>query len=427
ETSLKMVLVKVVLAIALVYSIGFFLNREDPLFVKSKYSIALSLLPITVLSLYYGFVAGVAYLTLFVALKFFIYGKVEGLYVLYNFLFLLIFSEFHFYWNKVVQQSEERVEYISERLRSLARSLSVLKFSHDRLENYHISKPISIRGFLKDMKNDILKGIDLKEALERMCALVSNMYAVEKAGLYEYERGSFRKIVSVGGMGELDTRDPLVQHGLEQEEIAYVPVSAVKSGSKYLCFIPIYVEGGLRYAFVIEKIPFMNLNADSVLSMSMLFYYIVLEYYDLESVKGFYQKFPRMDLDMIKEINRCVMLKRRYDLDSTVVVFKLGTWDESLYYLLSENVRGLDYVAVYKDRLILVLLPFTNPEGAYRFLKRVEGLIKDFKGLGFSQLKIYHQTYRVEDTEKLLWEVEKLSADEPEHGMVETGAQAAGV
>lgn len=260
-----------------------------------------------------------------------------------------------------------------------------------------------------------------------MCALVSNMYAVEKAGLYEYERGSFRKIVSVGGMGELDTRDPLVQHSLEQEEIAYVPVSAVKSGSKYLCFIPIYVEGGLRYAFVIEKIPFMNLNADSVLSMSMLFYYIVLEYYDLESVKGFHQRFPRMDLDMIKEINRCVMLKRRYDLDSTMVVFKLGTWDESLYYLLSENVRGLDYVAVYKDKLILVLLPLTNPEGAYRFLRRVEGLIRDFKGLGFSQLKIYHQTYRVEDTEKLLWEVEKLSADEPEHGMVETGAQAAGV
>ncbi|MCS6957525.1 MAG: PelD GGDEF domain-containing protein [Aquificaceae bacterium] len=401
-TNLKIVLVEVTIFLVLVYAIGFFLNKEDPLFMNNRHSIAIHLLPLAVLTLYYGFIVGTIYTALFTAIQYFIYNRLEGSYLLYLFLFLLIFSEFHFYWNRILQQNQERVEYISDKLRGIAKSLYVLKLSHDRLESYHISRPISIRGFLEDVKRDILSGITLEEALKRTFTLVSNLYAIEKAGLYEFRDGKFVNLVSVGGMGELNTKDKLVEYALEHGEAVYIPASAVDGLTTYLCFIPIHFEESLKYAVVIERMPFMNLNKDNILSISMLLYYILWDYYELEAIRDIHKKFEDVDVETIKEIAKCAQLKKRYDVDSSLVVFNFDSWDESIYYLFSDNARGLDYVSKYGDRSMLVLLPLTNLSGAYSFIKRMENVVREFKGANYAQLGISHQTYPVEDAEDIL-------------------------
>lgn len=405
ETNLKLVFVEIILFILLASSIGFYFNKEDPLFLRNKYFLALHLLPISVITLYYGFVAGALYLSIFSILLYLLYGKVEGLHLLYLFLFLLIFAEFHFYWNKIVQQNQERFEYVNDKLREIARSLYVLKLSHDKLESYHLSKPVSIRGFLEDVKKRLLSGIPLEEVLKRTFDLVSNLYAIEKGGLFQVDGKKFKKLASVGGMETLNTKDKLVVYSIENEETAYIPNSAVKGESEYLCFIPIYIEGELKYAIVIEKIPFMNLNRDNVLAINLLFYYIIFDYYELDAIRELYVDFGDVDIETIKEIYRCALLKKRYDVDSSLVFFTFEDWDESLYYLFSDKIRGLDHVAKYGEKSLIVVLPLTDLSGAYQFLKRMENVLKEFKGLGYSQLGASHRTYPIQDARKVLTKI----------------------
>lgn len=405
ETNLKIVLVEIILFMLLAFSIGFYFNREDPLFLQNRHSIALHLLPLSVITLYYGFIAGAMYLSIFSALLYLIYGKVEGLYLLYLFLFLLILAEFHFYWNRVIQQTSERLEYVSDKLRGIARSLYVLKLSHDRLESYYISKPVSIRGFLEDIKRELLMGIPLEDALRRLFNLVSNIYAIERGGLYQFDGKGFKKLAEVGGMEDLNTEDNLVRYSMEREETAYIPISAVKGESSYLCFIPIYVDGSLKYAIAIQKMPFMNLNKDNVLAINVLFYYVMLDHYELDAIKDLYKEFRDIDVEAIKEINRCALLKKKYDVNSSLVLFTFEDWDESLYYFLSDNVRGLDLVSRCGRRSLMVLLPMTDLSGAYGFIRRIQGLIGEFKGVAYSQLGASHKTYSVDDARDILLKV----------------------
>ncbi|MCS7196387.1 MAG: PelD GGDEF domain-containing protein [Aquificaceae bacterium] len=405
ETSLKLVLVEILLFILLASSIGFYFNREDPLFLQNKYSLALHLLPISVITLYYGFIAGTMYMFIFSVILYLVYKNVEGLHLLYLFLFLLIFAEFHFYWNKVVQQNQERFEYVNDKLRQVARSLYVLKLSHDRLESYHISKPVSIRGFLVDVKKDLLANTPLEEVLRRTFNMVSNLYAIERGGVFEFDGKKFKKLASVGGMEALNPEDRLVTYAIEHEETAYIPRSAVKEEGAYLCFIPIYIDEGLKYAVVIEKMPFMNLNKDNMLAINLLFYYIILEYYELDAIRDIHADFGDIDVETIKEIYRCALIKKRYDVDSSLVLFTFEDWDESLYYLFLDKVRGLDHVTRYGENSLIVLLPLTNLSGAYQFLKRMEDVVREFKGMGYSELGASHRTYPIEDVRELLAKV----------------------
>lgn len=168
EINIKLALVEVLFFVSFIYLLGFLFNEEDPLFVNSNFSIAIHMLPLVVLTLFYGFLIGSVYMIIFATAKYLIYGKLDTLYLLYIFLYLLVLSEFHFYWNRRIRSSLEKVEYIGDRLRDVGRALYLTKLSHDRLESYHIAKPISIRGFIEDVRRDMLKGVSLEELLKRV-------------------------------------------------------------------------------------------------------------------------------------------------------------------------------------------------------------------------------------------------------------------
>ncbi|MEJ7554643.1 MAG: PelD GGDEF domain-containing protein [Aquificaceae bacterium] len=407
EINVKLALAEVLLFVGFIYLLGFLFNKEDPLFVNSSFSIVIHTLPLVVLTLFYGFLIGSVYMIIFATVKYLIYGKLDTLYLLYIFLYLLVLSEFHFYWNRKIKSLLEKAEYIEDRLRDVGRALYLTKLSHDRLESYYIARPISIRGFIEELRRDMLKGISLEELLKRAVQFIGSIYTIEKGGLFKINGNKFENVVKLGGMEELNPKDSLIQKALEKGETTYVSDLLPESTSKYLCAIPLPMEGGNYYLFVIERMPFFNLNVDNILSINAILDYILFSYHNFSSLSDLHSRFGWISLDMLREIVKCAYLKEKYNIDSSIVVFKPKKWDESIYYLLF-TVRSLDLVDRCENLGIMVLLPFTNQAGAYGFLRRFEGVLQDFKSASFGQLGIHHNIYEIKEVNTLLMEIEEF-------------------
>ncbi len=412
EINIKLALVEVLFFVSFIYLLGFLFNKEDPLFVNSNFSIVIHMLPLVVLTLFYGFLIGSVYMIIFATAKYLIYGKLDTLYLLYIFLYLLVFSEFHFYWNRRIRSLLGKVEYIGDRLRDVGRALYLTKLSHDRLESYHIAKPISIRGFIEDLRRDMLKGVSLEELLKRVVQFIGSIYTIEKGELFKINGNKLESVVKLGDMEELNLKDNLIQIALKKGETTYVSDLLPESTSKYLCAIPLPIEDGDYYLFVIEKMPFFNLNVDNILSINAILDYILFSYHHTISLRDFHLRFGWINSDMLREIVKCAYLKEKYNIDSSVVVFKLKKWDKSIYYLLFylllDTVRGLDFVDKCENLGIIVLLPFTNQAGVYSFLGRLEDVLQSLGSGSFGQLGIHHRIYELKEVKTLLMEMEEF-------------------
>lgn len=406
SVNIKVIIAEAIIILSLLYAVGFFMSKEDPLFLDSEYGLALNLIPLTLLTLFYGFLSGLIYVGLFSIALLATYQNFQNSYhVLIMLFYLLLFTEFHFFWNKRIQTFKEKFEYINTKLRDVARSLYMLKVSHDRLESYHLGKPVSIRGVIEELTKDLISGLDLDSAMKRGVFLICNLYMVEKACLYKYEDNHFTEILRIGDFESLEMEDPLVRQSLQDSEVVYVPASSIEDDTKYLCSIPLYRDKRLSYLFVIESMPFFNLNSENVLGMSMILQYINLEYSSVEGLRPLIEKFSGVSLEMLKEINRAIKLRERYGVNSSVVAYVFSTFNEGAYTFIADSVRAMDVVSRYGRNSILVFLPFTDPLGASTFVKRTENRMKEEEVVfAFGKYRVYIN--RVEDFDLLIKNVE---------------------
>lgn len=405
SVNIKIIIGETLVLMVVLYAIGFAINRDDPLFLKNTYGFAISTIPLALFTLFYGFVSGAIYLVSYTLSAFLVYGKIENFQniVIMTF-YLLLFAEFHFYWNKKIQTYKEKFDYINEKLRDVARVLYVTKISHDRLESYHLSKPVSIRGVLEELSKDMLSGLGLDGALRRAVMLISNLYMIERAGLYRYDGRKFVEVAKLGEFSGFDPEDPLVRYTLEKEQPSFVPAEVVNEDTKYVCAIPIYEEQKLEYIFLIESMPFLNINTENILSISMFLYYVRLEYASISELKPLVEKFKDVEFNLLKEVNRALSLRERYGVNSSVVAYVFENYNERLYSFFSESVRALDTVSRYGQNCLLILLPLTNIDGANAFIKRIGEKAQQEAPLSFGKHNVY--TAKIEDFDTLISSVE---------------------
>jgi glucose-6-phosphate-specific signal transduction histidine kinase len=80
--SLKVLLAEILIISLIMFSIGIYTNPSDPLFIDSKYGYLFYLLPILVLSLYYGLTAGIIMLSVVFIFMFLYYKDIRVSYFL---------------------------------------------------------------------------------------------------------------------------------------------------------------------------------------------------------------------------------------------------------------------------------------------------------------------------------------------------------
>ncbi|MEZ0323578.1 MAG: hypothetical protein ABWJ98_04635 [Hydrogenothermaceae bacterium] len=239
ELNLKFIVAEIILFILIVYLIGYFLNRSDPLFFNSKVNFLIHLLPISILTLFYGIFAGFLYFIAFSGLTMLTYDKVNYEYLSYLFLFLLVFSEFWFYWDKRIKEAEEKFKYTDSKLRDTARTLLLTKLSHDMLERFYIVKPVSLRKVIFDLRKEILEHeISREEVLEKLFSIITSNFSVEKGAIFEVNKNFDLKFMAGNtDIKEPNRSDPLIDSAMSKKMLTYISEFAEKNQTILLLFL----------------------------------------------------------------------------------------------------------------------------------------------------------------------------------------------
>lgn len=384
EISLKILVAEVILFLLLIVGISYYFSPNDPFLLKTNvfYIYFIYLIPLIVFSLYYGFLAGFVYLILFIGSFTLFYKYFPTEIFLLSFLILLICSEFYYYWQEKTKRSEEKYKYIEEKLRDLAKEFMILKVSHDQLEKQYILKPVSIRGIIIQIRQQMLEEKNINSVFQNLCSLIIHTFNIERAGFIRisvYEK-KYETIFLTDDDFKIDVDDILIQKALEDKSITFL--TYVEKSTKYLAVVPVFINENKAYLFVIEKMDFLSLNLDNLLMISLFISYIANEESFIMKNSKLISKYRDFSFEFLKETIRMAEIYENFGLDSSLVVIyvKNYPYKGSFYYFIQKQIRGLDIGdEIYmkqKDLLIVpILLPFTPISGAYSFIKRFESEI----------------------------------------------------
>jgi polysaccharide biosynthesis protein PelD len=384
----KVIFVEIFVLIAFLLALGWYFNREDPLFIKSKYDL-INLL-VVALSLYYGYSGAIVIISFLSAGYFFFYQPFPLNDLLQNLLFALLSSEFRYIWDKKIKLALAEKTYAEQMTELYRRQLFSLKLEYDLLERQFVLSPYSVRNILERFKVPYSKAF---------MELISDFFGVMSAELYKHEDGKLISVEKLGSGVKVDKEDPLIKEALELNTSFYIPPKDIlrKATSEELNFIALVVAESYagKFLLAIKDMDFLNIN-EEVLSYIM----VLLEYYG-DSIafetSGFScTKFCDREFEL--QAYRMRSLKEHFGIDSFVVVFEYPPERREEVVKLKSMVKGLDRVCMNEDK-VLVLLPITPKEGVERFLERIR---KDMNFLKVKEIKPIGEFCNVSDYIKLL-------------------------
>ncbi len=356
----KVIFVEIFLLTAFLLALGWYFNREDPLFIKSRYDL-INLL-VVALSLYYGYSGAIVLISFLSAGYFFFYQPFPLNDLLQNLLFALLSSEFRYIWDKKIKLALADKTYAEQMAELYRRQLFSLKFEYDLLERQFVLSPYSVRNILERFKVPSSKAF---------MELISDFFGVISAELYKYEDGKLISLEKLGSGAKVDEEDPLIQEALELNTSFYIPPKDIlrKAISEELNFIALVVAESYagKFLLVIKDMDFLNINEEVISYITIL-----LEYYG-DSIafeaSGFScTRFCDREFEL--QAYRMRSLKERLRIDSFVVIFEYPPERREELVKLKSMVKGLDRVCMNEDK-VLVLLPITPKEGVERFIERI--------------------------------------------------------
>jgi hypothetical protein len=409
--SLKILLAEVILFSLILFGIGIYTNPTDPLFIESKFGYLFYLLPLLVLSLYYGLTAGILMLFSIFIFMLLYYKEVNVTYFLWLFLFTLISSEFNYYWTQNLKHAEEKFKYADDKLRDLARELMLLKISHDQLEKQYIVRPVSIRGLIQEFKEKFVISGNENLALEFLVSLTARLFNIETAAIvhYSFKEDKFNVLYHTGENFNLNPDNILIKRAIEDNSIT--SVSDYDENNEYLAVIPVKQEDDY-YLFIIQDMNFLFLNLDTLLTINLIMFYILKEKELLPKIKDLALKYKEYSLEFLKEVFRMSQLYKNFKVESSLVFIYLKTDSKDIVQLIQKNLRGLDMINVIekdKDEFILVfLLPFTPYTGAMTFVNRISNIIKENYSVEFLEKNLKYKILLLnEDVDIILSKIYK--------------------
>jgi hypothetical protein len=316
---------------------------------------------LAIIALFYGFLTAFIFYLLYFAGEYLYYADVNLYTLSHYFIFLFIFSEFMYFWNKRIEKLKEENRYFKSRVENLGTAYYLLKTSHDELEKSYILKPFSIREILREIHE--LTKVSPQESVKLFLTLLKKLFKIEKATLFFKEGDRFVLKGFIGEKESLDTDDILVKSSLEHYTMTHV-VNMHNQQSHYLAVIPIVsLEDELKGLFVIKEMPFFSLTKDNLITTSLLLTYFVNSIHVIQQFKNY-----AIDATMAHEISKLQFLSQRYKVSNHLIIFYIQNEIEKIK--IEKLLRGVDISFEYQEKLV-VLLPFTPSVGVVKFVDKV--------------------------------------------------------
>ena len=337
--------------------ISYFSNKGDPLFLN--YEINLILILVSVITLYYGLLASAILIIMFGIAIYFFYSPFPVYKFLNLVLFALIFSEFHYFWNRIIDKIKKQNEYMESKFKELSKNFYLLKLSHDQLEKSYIVKPQSLRNTINHIKSIYIN--NPYNAFDEILTVISKNYGIKSAAIFSFN-GNFEKLSSINFNEELNEESLVLNDAIEKNSISYLS-KFDDHIHDYLAVIPAYdSDDNLRFVMTIKEMQFMSFTKDNLSSI-----WVVLNYFSdfiskLDYAKEIIIKHHQCQEDFIVEVKRLSYLRKKLEIKSMILIIRFKEISVSLKDIndfLSKNLRAMD-ISCYKEDSIYIIFPFSS-------------------------------------------------------------------
>lgn len=389
DINVKILTVEVIAFFMIILISMYLLNRHDPFEIKGN--VSYFLLFLAVITLFYGILWGLLSLVLALPFLFYFYRPFPLDYFLFNLLMVLVFGEFYYYWRRSINKEEGKRKYIEEKFNDLRKNFFFLNLSHDQMEKSYVTKPVSIRSVIKEIKKLFILG---DQPYDDLLSIISNLFKIEMASLFvkNHSKGSYENVAYIGKPLTLNLNDYLVEESLREKTIKYLPSilnKEIEISSEYLAVIPIFnSDNADAYEiFVIKEIEFTEYNEENLLLIYLFFYYFFESIENVNRLDKNIQAYVKIfDIDFLIEIKKLYKIWTKLKIDSSLLVlnFKDVTPAKKIYSFMEDKIRSLDMiVSLNNNKTILILLPFTPESGCKSFINNLNSSIMDQFGKAF--------------------------------------------
>lgn len=410
--------------VSLLLLIGYYINPKDICLLNANLPYVIIIL--TIVTLFHGFESGVLALTVISLTMWFFYPTFHYISFLTFLLMVLLLSQFHYFWISQLKKAKVVATYKSQKLSELSRAFYSLKISHDQLEKNYVVKPMSIRNSVNYILSINEKIANNKNETEKQKAFHANLLQLLeksfnlKVGHVIYFQDNAQgddvieenlEIVTIGTDDIKEVKeilnDYIIDRSIARKSPVFVsdengnPSAINEQQSKYLASIPALVNNNIASILVIEKMPFMFFNRESLTSITILHEYFALETSKSVKLSNFHQINIIDDKEFQFELFRMKNFYLQYKIHSALLVLRTPSELRAtrLMNRLEKLLRSLDmsHLAHYNNKyFITILLPMYDKTAAVGLVNRLHTILEDENDQKFD-----HMTFDMGETKLL--------------------------
>lgn len=376
--------------------VGVLFNPEDPYFIQAEFR-WLWFGPLLV-ALRYGIAPALTSVSLLAVLWLgaMLSGRVTTPFPLHfmlgGSLLVLIAGQFSSIWSTRLRRAEQLSRHAEERFQQLSRAYFMVRHSHDRLEQNLISRPVTLRQGMMELRRLLGQEEQLitRELAGELMVILSHYGSLSSATLYPVQGGRplAEPLAQCGQGAPLRTDDLLLQAALESGTTAYQSANRLKDGqhSSYLVAAPLRTSSGrVLGVLLVDDMPFMALHRETLQVLGVMLAYAADQVEAAQTACRIITVYPDCPLVFGAELIKMIHLKHDLDVISTLTVVNLmpGPYLAELCMTLERQQRGLDHV--WRRDLgwgvqFVTLMPFSGPAALEGYQSRLnEELKKQFQ------------------------------------------------
>jgi polysaccharide biosynthesis protein PelD len=365
------------------------LRLHNPLFLESAFP-WIWFAPVLI-GLRYGLGPAIMSIILFLSVYLYDHGEQLNtipfqLFVLGGFLLTLLCVIYQKSWEKKIRYSEQISNYLQKRIQTTAHAYKTALFAYQHLEHSLISKPVTLRSSLEELRELLAKshGKLEPEMLSRFLNILASHCGLEAAAIFPVsnKRILTAPIASIGSVKAPSQTNFLIQECMKTQAIAYITTKQVlkEDWDNYLIVAPFLDQDNLVYALlVVQEMPFLKLNRDNLENIELFLNYFTEGNTD-KNADLILEKFPDCHVDFANELQRLVKLQKNTKQDSAVSAFFFldNPHQEEFIFLIKKEIRGIDtYWETSKNdqKILLILMPLSNRLNLESYKNRIDNLL----------------------------------------------------
>jgi hypothetical protein len=336
--------------------VGYVVSPVDPFFVTASFP-WLWFGPLLV-ALRYGIAPALSSIGLLTLLWFALVaaGQITGVFPLHfmlgGALLVLVAGQFSSVWTTRLRRTDQLSRHASERFERLSRAYFMVRHSHDRLEQNLISRPVTLRQAMMELRHLLVEsGGSLDAAFaSKLLIIIAHYCSLSSAAIYGVNQGkpSAEPLAQCGKGAVCMEDDLLLRSALEAGTTTYKAANWLVEGEQSSCLVaaPLRTSSAKTLGILlVSDMPFMMLHRETLQILGVLLAYAADQTEAAHSAQRILMVYPDCPLAFGAELVKMIHLRKDLDVTSMLAMIHLEPSPhlEELCLTMERQQRGLDH------------------------------------------------------------------------------------